>query len=43
MNSGSRRVARPGRRLRMSLGAGELIGLITLGLLIVGGMVSLFY
>ncbi|POH70841.1 hypothetical protein C3B59_04015 [Cryobacterium zongtaii] len=37
------RVARRGRRLRMRLGAGERIGLIALGLLLVGGVVSLFY
>jgi hypothetical protein len=41
--TGSRRVAKPGRRLRMRLGAGELIGVIALGLLMVGGVVALFY
>ncbi|POH69909.1 MULTISPECIES: hypothetical protein [Cryobacterium] len=37
------RVARRGRRLRMRLGWGEAIGLIALGSLLVGGVVSLFY
>ncbi|MGY4857727.1 hypothetical protein [Cryobacterium sp. AP23] len=41
--AGSRRVARPGRRLRMRLGAGELIGIVALALLLAGGVVSLFF
>jgi hypothetical protein len=36
-------VAKRGRRLRMRLGAGELIGLILLGLLFVGAVVFLFF
>ncbi|WP_165787864.1 MULTISPECIES: hypothetical protein [Cryobacterium] len=41
--AGSRWVAKPGRRLRMGLGAGELIGVIAFGLLMIGGVVSFFY
>jgi hypothetical protein len=38
----SRRVARPGRRLRMRLGVGEIVGIVALGLSMVGGVVLLF-
>lgn len=41
--TGARRVAKPGRRMRMGLSAGQLIGAIAFGLLMVGGVVSLFY
>jgi hypothetical protein len=41
--AGSRRVAKPGRRLRMRLGAGELIGLIALAVVLVGGVVAQFF
>ena len=41
--TGARRVARPGRRLRMGLSAGQLIGAFAFGLLMAGGVVSLFY
>jgi len=39
----SGRVAARGRRLRMRLGAGEVIGLIALALVFIGGGVALFY
>jgi hypothetical protein len=34
------RVAKPGRRLRMRLGAGETIGLIAIALVLVGGLIA---
>jgi hypothetical protein len=37
------RTARRGRRLRMGLGAGSLLGLIALALVMAGGVVALFY
>lgn len=37
------RVAKRGRRLRMRLGAGERIGLLAIALVLVGGVVALFY
>ncbi|QYF72376.1 DUF3137 domain-containing protein [Cryobacterium sp. PAMC25264] len=41
--AGSRRVAKPGRRLRMRLAAGDLIGMIAFGLLMIGAVVTIFY
>lgn len=41
--TGARRVAKPGRRLRMGRGAGQLIWAIPFGLLMVGGVVALFF
>jgi hypothetical protein len=36
-------VAKPGRRLRMRLGVGELIGLIALAVVLVGGVGAQFF
>jgi hypothetical protein len=41
--AGSRRVAKPGRRLRMRLGVGELVGLLALALVLAGGVVAQFF